>query len=245
MALHAVGLCARTDIPDPVQTVIEDSNAKVTGAACMSGRARRGRTVAMLLTSRHEGSLVKFAPKGTGLEQEWKNLCRAREMLGHLVPAPRSYEATVAEETFVSCLVPAARSWALRDDVQLCHIVRTLRSAGLTHGDLTPWNVLLDAWDRPRLIDWESSVPLVDEGADLAHFLLQAGSHLGWYSPTEILSLMTGPSQSENTWLLAAGIQPSVLTNSILGELSNIGSNEPRAAAVFKEELKQRWADAF
>lgn len=99
------------------------------------------------------------------------------------------------QNRFVLATRAAQRScnarWTPLDVIPLAEALAAAGPGGaaLTHGDLTPWNLVRTS-EGPVLLDWESARWSDEPLHDLAHFVVQNGALLRRYPPKEAVSLL-------------------------------------------------------
>ena len=81
-----------------------------------------------------------------------------------------------------------------------------LATAGVTHGDFAPWNLL---GPPLTLIDLESFLPRLLPMHDLCHFVMQSGIHLGVGNPLSVARCLTAPGGLGWRYLQRTGEDPA------------------------------------
>lgn len=112
----------------------------------------------------------------------------------------------------------SAEPWTLDEVAPLTQALGKAGADGaaLTHGDLTPWNLVRTA-DGPVLLDWESARWADEPLYDLAHFVVQTGALLNRYSSKRAVALLCDEG-SPGWQLLGARGRDGAKARSLLAE---------------------------
>jgi hypothetical protein len=198
-----------------------------------------------------DGAAVAFAkvacdqPGRAALERERDAIARLGPRLDEPVRAPR----VIAAEPGVLVLEPLEACAPMRPGLPPSEVVRALgplASAGLSHGDFAPWNLLRlrDGW---VLVDWEQAAPTDSPFLDLAHYLVQSHILLGRPKLDDLVSPPVGGWvwKLVATYAHAAGIPlegwPAAL-EAYLDRAPETPSIDPRQAeaSIALQRLRER-----
>jgi hypothetical protein len=116
-----------------------------------------------------------------------------------------------------------------------------LAEAGLTHGDLAPWNLLVTE-DGLTLIDWEFSSTEHHPGEDLTHFLVQSAVLGKWWSVDQVASMLADPGGPGSAYREATGMSLASLYGCVFTYLDappSAAASGPEAQA-FRVSLATR-----
>jgi len=130
----------------------------------------------------------------------------------------------------------SATPWTVEEVIPLANALAQAGVDGLplTHGDLTPWN-LVRTPGGPVLLDWEFARWADEPLHDLAHFVVQGGALLRHYAPSRAVSLLCDEGSPGIRLLRERGLDTE-LARPMLGEyLSQAKPTEPRAVQFYTE----------
>jgi hypothetical protein len=96
--------------------------------------------------------------------------------------------------------------------------VVALANAGLTHGDLAPWNLLITKRDL-TLIDWEFGSTEHHPAQDLTHFLVQSAVLGGWWNVEQVASMLVEPRGPGSAYRQAMSMSLPTLSGYVLASL--------------------------
>jgi hypothetical protein len=153
-------------------------------------------------------TVVKCRPDHDGLEREAAALRRLRSTERVVVPRLVAEHAEGGRRAVATAAVPTAGGAPdLGAVVDLAAaLVRGDLGVPVVHGDLAPWNVAVDG-DRIVVWDWEEAeLDVVRPLHDLTHYLIRAGTLLGWFRPAEVAELLLAPDGPGDRHLAALGI---------------------------------------
>lgn len=146
-------------------------------------------------------------------------------------------------EYFVLMTWAAQRSssmtWTPNDVVPLAYALASAGPDGapVTHGDLTPWNLVRTA-DGPVLLDWESARWSDEPLHDLAHFVVQGGALLGRYGPERAVSLLCDEKSPGARLLRRRGLDADAARPLLHRYLAESRPTESRAIRFRTQMLK-------
>lgn len=130
----------------------------------------------------------------------------------------------------------SATPWTVDEVIPLANALAQAGVDGLplTHGDLTPWN-LVRTPDGPVLLDWEFARWADEPLHDLAHFVVQGGALLRQYAPSRAVSMLCDEGSPGVRLLQERGLDTD-LARPMLGEyLRQARPTEPRAVQFYTE----------
>lgn len=129
--------------------------------------------------------------------------------------------------------------WTAHEVVPLAAALATAGANGdpLTHGDLTPWNLIRTA-EGPVLLDWESARWADEPLHDLAHFVVQGGALLGRYGPDRAVAMLCDEGSPGARLLRARGRNVADAWPLLGTYLAQARPTEPRAVRFQAEMLR-------
>lgn len=140
--------------------------------------AQRNRVVVATVVEGRVDAFVKVAPSSDhSLRSELDVLTHLKEVAGMRVPSVLGVWQSGGLLAFaLSPIGGSTKNPAVCHETALQLSISLSRASdtGVTHGDLTPWNVLDGR--TPGLVDWESASFGVVPGYDLGHYIITAGS---------------------------------------------------------------------
>jgi hypothetical protein len=110
-----------------------------------------------------------------------------------------------------------------------------LAEAGITHGDLAPWNLLITR-NGLTVIDWEFGSTEHHPGEDLTHFLVQSAVLGKWWNAEQVASMLTEPDGPGTAYRQATGMSLPSLCNCVFEYLDA----PPRAAVSSPDAIAFR-----
>jgi hypothetical protein len=159
------------------------------------------------------GKLVAVAkvgrPDDAGLRREAEALARLQTVRAPFTVARLRWHG-LWQERYVLALdaveAPRPESADLEQALEIAAALARPLADGrsVTHGDFAPWNIIATA-DGPVVIDWERSRTPHEPLFDLAHFVVQSGSHLGRWSANRAVELLIAPGGPGCRYLRAIG----------------------------------------
>jgi hypothetical protein len=158
-----------------------------------------------------------------------------------VVPELLESKATPSTHVIVQSLVedgkPVGTNWSLDLLVQ---VAVALAEADLSHGDLTPWNILTTP-RGPALVDWEFSSERHVPARDLTHFLVQTAILDGRRNRDHLLMMLLGNGGPGMRYAQAVGLSKAAFTDAVVTALIEPGdaSVTSELATGFRSELVQ------
>jgi hypothetical protein len=177
---------------------------------------RTGRAVVGLVTNGRLTHVCKVGGKGDlGLRVEASMLqSLSRCSPSFAAPTLARSAASGGSWGFAQTALLAVAPFRVADVDSVLDLAIRLAQAGVTHGDMAPWNIVKTAGGL-ALCDWESGMVSLRPLWDLTHYVIQSGSLLRAWPPRRAASMLMGHKGLAHEYGAVLGLSKSDLVEGL------------------------------